>query len=748
MGNRAQMTVNLCKIKMLMAFLYLLGAILIAPDQVFAAYDPSEIKAMSTSNFWNAVFGSNIDGKETEKEYIICGSNSCDPDKQKCIKRTNSEYDFLTQASMATFDAGAIATATSGITGVGAVVGGAMMGVATAITGARGIGVETTIDYQCLDNNKSIPSGWQEAPEGGLVNRIKTRTGGLIFGDIKKEDTCYSGNNDKKYCLVAKSGSGEKISSVTYSGDTAFKNCEVLPVKLYHNRRCFFCPLFTVVFATANDMTSLSFSIFAKAFSVVIAIGLAIWIAIKTLEQVASLTKQDAPKFLYDLIKQCYKFLIAFLLLQYSSQIYEWGIVPALNAGINFGYSIMGDQSFSVASTPGDAAQVANDNNPGIIERKQQINAKKGTTYYTGSLYESLDNLVAKIQKELSFMQSVGSSLICIGSNVILGRGQSLKWGGGFVLTVEGIVLAAYAFLLSIAFAFYLLDAVVQLGIVGALMPFLIASWPFKITSKYTSTGWNMILNSVFIFIFAGMVILVNKSLVSEAFEPVTTQKAQSTETKSDSHMEDVNAGGLYKIAVAINSQDEKGLKDLADISSIGFFTMILCCYFGFMFMNKTSELAGKFAGGTFKPIAPQIATMAGSTIKSGALKFTQNTRESIKDKVSKVVKFAVSIPRRTYNFFKPSSSNGAPSSANASSTANQSGTATPNATAPTQSAANGTPANKHSAQLPGRQDRKDLARRAQQAGARKSAQSSHANKPKGRSKQNHHRKNKNKRSK
>ena len=49
-------------------------------------------------------------------------------------------------------------------------------------------------------------------------------------------------------------------------------------------------------------------------------------------------------------------------------------------------------------------------------------------------------------------------------------------------------------FALIIAFSFYLVDAIVQLGIVGALLPFMIATWPFKISSKYSKIGWNMIL--------------------------------------------------------------------------------------------------------------------------------------------------------------------------------------------------------------------------------------------------------------
>ena len=70
------------------------------------------------------------------------------------------------------------------------------------------------------------------------------------------------------------------------------------------------------------------------------------------------------------------------------------------------------------------------------------------------------------------------------------------------------MVIAAFAFLLSIAFAFYMIDAVVQLGIVGALTPFLVASWPFKATSQYTSSGFKMLLNSAFIFVFIGLAVI------------------------------------------------------------------------------------------------------------------------------------------------------------------------------------------------------------------------------------------------
>ena len=55
-----------------------------------------------------------------------------------------------------------------------------------------------------------------------------------------------------------------------------------------------------------------------------------------------------------------------------------------------------------------------------------------------------------------------------------------------------GVLAFTLSFVFALAFAFYLVDAVVQLGIAGALMPFLIASWPFKITFGYTKKGWDI----------------------------------------------------------------------------------------------------------------------------------------------------------------------------------------------------------------------------------------------------------------
>lgn len=463
-------------------------------------------------------------------------------------------------------------------------------------------------------------------------------------------EVCKQDANGKKYCLKF---SGETYDIVYGDANKSMKGCEVLPVKLFNMRKCFFCPLFSVVFSAAEKMTYISFKKLAAAFATLIALGLAIWIAVQTLTHVSSLTKQDAPKFLAGLIKQSYKFLIAFLLLQNSSQIFYYAVRPVLQAGIKFGGQFL-EYNYASQDTEKEIQKE-------IDARASRVDAYG---YYISDdnqkqLYKELDRYVSDIQREISFMQAVGSSLICTGNRTMFHKTEVEKFSDGFKMILQGLVFAGFGFLLSIAFAFYMIDAVVQLGIVGALMPFLIASWPFKITSQYAGTGFKMLLNSAFIFVFIGLTVEINMQLINAALNNNVGGKLEIQASSAD----DVKMGSLQKIAVAINEQDSKELTELTDISTMGFLILIFCCIFGFKFMGQTSSLAGQFSSGGIKPTAPSIATMGASAALSGAKKLTKPTREAIDRKaedlemavvggIAHPIRTAKSIGRGVRNFF------------------------------------------------------------------------------------------------
>ena len=471
--------------------------------------------------------------------------------------------------------------------------------------------------------------------------------GGPSVGDVKGAMT-MTGADGKTYQVSISS-----TISVQYANasNDATRGCEVLPVKLYNYRKCFFCPLVGVIYDGSAKITDVAFSKMAAAFATLLAVGFAIWVALQVLTQVSSLTKQDAPKFLAAIIKQSYKVIIAFILLQNSQQVFEYAVRPILEAGLVFGQNMLTTQDIFKGLDYDETGK--------YIRQAKEVT---GGIHYRLDTYDKLEQYVVAVQRQIAFMQAVGTSLICTGSNLMLFHGKIKEFGDGFQMFVQGAVLAIFGFLLSLAFGFYLIDAIVQFGVVGALLPFLIAAWPFKATAKYTSTGTQMLLNSAFLFLFVGLVISANVHLINEALNVTADEKQnellslcgqQSYYLKNKETCDDVlektpRMGALYEIAQTLNSSDSTKLKELTDISAMGFLILLFCCFFGFKFTNQAVPLADKFASGSIgKPIAPSIATMGASFTKSAALKATENVREAAGDRLERGVKWAVGLAPR-----------------------------------------------------------------------------------------------------
>ena len=480
-----------------------------------------------------------------------------------------------------------------------------------------------------------------------------------------------TGSDGSKYWVTI----GDSVS-VKYANEGedngSIRGCEVLPVKLYNYRKCFFCPLIGTIYDGVAKVTDLSFQKMAGAFATLLALGFGIWIAVQVLTQVSSLTKQDAPKFLGNLLRQSYKVIIAFLLLQNSNQIFDYAINPIIETGLTFGKNML--------TTRDIFSELDKDDNGNYLRQAKFV---KGGKHMQLETYDKIEQYVVAVQQHLAFMQTIGTSLTCIGGNLILLK-ENVKWwhifrisnnwaqfSVGVQIMTQGLIITIFAFLLSLAFGFYLIDAIVQIGIVGGLMPFMLACWPFKATTKYTSTGVGMLMNSAFLFLFIGLIMSINLTLVNEALSVGHTGKGVINEEEIDStkeigddvercsHQEyyiqhrefcdNTDQGTLYKMGMAINSQDASQLKALADISSVGFLILLFCCIFGFKFTSQAKPLADKFAKGALgQPIAPSIATMGTSFAKSAATKLTEPTREAIGRRSDRLIKGVVNAP---YNF-------------------------------------------------------------------------------------------------
>ena len=383
----------------------------------------------------------------------------------------------------------------------------------------------------------------------------------------------------------------DEKNAKTVAGTT--RGCIPLPLKLAEGKSCIFCPLFLKIFNAANTMATQSYGILAISLANVMLIGFAIWIAFSVLGKVSSFTKMDAPKYITELLTQVFKVLLAYLLLRDANAIYTYALGPLLKAGMEFGMTLLaGSNKYLTAC-----------NSLGVKEMPL-------TGLLPSYLYVQLECFIQAVQAELAVPQSIGSSLMCVAQNA---GGRDL--GAitditnfrlpDFSMLLEGLIIWVFAWLLALAFAFYLIDATVRLGIVGALMPFLIACWPFKVTSKYTSQGFTMFMNTFFTYAFMGLVVSINIQLISASMTGVK--------------------GGMDAVQDALNGNQVGVLKDLLDIGFSGFLILIVCSIFGFKLCGQAAELAGSMAGGGGgSSIAPKIGTLgyqAASTLALGTAK-------------------------------------------------------------------------------------------------------------------------------
>lgn len=423
---------------------------------------------------------------------------------------------------------------------------------------------------------------------------------------IGSEQTLY-----KYYQYTGLDANGEKTYAIYYftlDSDGTFKSitgvtrgCVPLPAKLAEARSCIFCPLFKTIFNAAQSMSTKAYDKLADPLANVMLIGFALVIAFMVLKNVSSFTKQDAPKFVTELLVNMFKVLIAFYMLKNANIVYGYIIGPVLKAGFEFGSSLLFSKTNSYLSSCNTADTLKYVSN-GVMP---------------AYLYTNLDCFIKAVQAEVAVPQSIGSSLMCVARNAgkeSVGPIRNVLWDFGMMF--QGLAIWIMGWIIALAFAFYLIDATIQLGIIGALMPFLIACWPFKVTRSYTTKGWGMFMNTFFVYVFMGLVVSINVELLGQG---LTGSK-----------------GGFDAIEAALNGNEIKKLKDLLDIGFSGFLVLVACCLFAFKLTGQASSLAGTMAGGGGPSIGAGLGGLAyGAATKGvqGTLKTGLGAAKTVSDK-------------------------------------------------------------------------------------------------------------------
>ena len=336
----------------------------------------------------------------------------------------------------------------------------------------------------------------------------------------------------------------------------SYAACRTVAERMKEMRACILCPLFKVILLTDQTIATKAWEALAKSFINVLVVGLAIFIAFHTLLMVSSFTKQDAPKYISTLLVQTFKVIVAVVLLANSQPIYYYVINPLMKAGLEFGLALLFSGDDLITTFKSEVASSTSTMPDGVIGK---------------DLLASVLAAVRAFSNAAAELPAMGGALVCYG------------WEDGFFdnfgVIIQGIVVVGFGWAITLSCCFYILDSVVRFGIFCALLPFLIASWPFKVTSQYTKKGWDIFMNAFFNFVMIGLVITLSGELIAQSIGSGVQ-------------------GGKSAIINAINNNNIGEIRSSLSITGIGFLVMIACCMFSFQLVGQINELATQIAGG------------------------------------------------------------------------------------------------------------------------------------------------------
>lgn len=360
--------------------------------------------------------------------------------------------------------------------------------------------------------------------------------------------------------LVDKAG---WLAAKTLGIDTA-DNC----VPPQSHTSCLFCPMFKILYNAGNAVAAKAYRAFHSDLGKLVCLFLCVSLALIILKNIASMSTQDPGTLVNDILNKVFIGIAIFIIVtQDYHNILNLTLVPIFTSGMEF---------VSVGAS-GDL---------------QNCGAAAGIAGFSGSIGSNSD---------AGIPTSIGKTLICTADYIESKIDTLFEYGRwGFcrgmgpdrlfhvipnpIHLIDALLLYLGGIFFTVAYPWVLGDAVLQLGISMALLPFAIAGYAFKGTKKYLSTVFGWILNTLFVFMF--MVILITCILVY--IQNIILEAA--------------SASGDPKV---LFTDPVRGIA----FFGANMFMMLFVLIIGYTYMPQVDELAGQFSKGSALSAAKAFGT-------------------------------------------------------------------------------------------------------------------------------------------
>ncbi|MGD9638092.1 MAG: hypothetical protein AB7U85_03425 [Alphaproteobacteria bacterium] len=407
----------------------------------------------------------------------------------------------------------------------------------------------------------SWPKGAQQEYSRRVANyeREKALASGATLNEARK---AYEEAKDKVDSKIKDSSEGDDCEDPKSLIDEYTQVCNT-------------CVVFGEVFNALSTMSERIYDAVAPSAAKLIGACLLVWLAFHIMKAVSSVAPIEPGEFWKTATVQVFTAAFAYFALTTGTQVYGYLMEPIISGGFDFA-------TIAIRAASGNG-------NTSLSCTTQSV---YGGGIFTEEMHQSLDCLIQEIQNSLAEVRALGVTLMCVATTT--GKGSFgipdiAMWASGGVIWIIVMIML-------LAVPFYLFDSLIRFGVVGAMLPLLIAAWAFQITRSFATKGFNMLLHATMSFIAVTIIVAIDIQLVVSIFE------------------KDENS-----ITTAINSGSVSEIKDMFDFGGFRFLLLLACGFFAVKLLGKASEIAAHFGNAQFTGAAPMIGGMMVNGAKSVA---------------------------------------------------------------------------------------------------------------------------------
>lgn len=357
---------------------------------------------------------------------------------------------------------------------------------------------------------------------------------------------------------------------------------------------CLFCPMFKILFNAGSIIAGKTYTAFSSDLGKLVLVFLAVSLALIILRNIASFGAKDPSALINDIFQKAFIGIVIFFIINKDYyNILNLTLTPLFESGLSF---VSGRTTCVNATNILGFTSGINSLSPGGLPV---------------SIGQAIVCAVEDIENKINTLFEFGKWAFCRG----MGPDRVLYILPNPIYIVDGILLYFAGICFMVAYPWVMADAVLQLGISFALLPFAVCGYAFNGTKNYLKTLFSWILHSLFTFMFMSILILCILGYINSLL------------------LGTLENGNADPRTVFLNPNDGVAFYGWNMIKII--FVLLI----GWLYMPLISDLAGKFSEGA--------GLTAGAATGQTVRKSVENTANKVAGKSADIAKTAATTVGR-----------------------------------------------------------------------------------------------------